>query len=312
MENVLVLGSGPAGLTAALYAARGGVSPLVWEGPLPGGVLTETPAIENYPGFPDGIAGFDLIMKMREQAERFGARFAGKSAVRVEARPGGGAIATADDGERLECRCLVAATGVRHRKLGVPGEAELAGRGVSYCATCDAAFFRGKRVAVVGGGDTACAEALFLTRFASDVLLVHRRDALRASPAVARQVAENVHIQPLWNRAVAAIEAGPDGKVSAIRLRRTDDAAAPEETVALDGVFVAVGLEPVSEALRGLLDVDGGGYVVADGVRTPHPGVFVAGDVADARYRQAVSAAGTGCRAALEALRHLQETGTTP
>ena len=311
MEELIVLGSGPAGLTAALYAARGGVGTAVWEGPVPGGLLTETPAIENFPGFPGGIGGFDLIMRMREQAEGFGVRFVGKSAAKVEAREGGGAIVTAEDGERVECRCLVVATGARHRKLGIPGEGELAGKGVSYCATCDGAFFRGRRVAVGGGGDTACEEALFLTKFASEVLLVHRRGALRAGQVLARRVAENGKIRLVLWKVPVEVVAGADGKVSGLRVRDVSEGGGGEEEVlAVDGVFVAVGVEPASEAVRGVAEVDGGGYVRGDGVRTGLEGIFVAGDVADARYRQAVSAAGTGCRAGIEAVRYLEEKGS--
>lgn len=309
MEELIVLGSGPAGLTAALYAARGGVATAVWEGPMPGGLLTETPAIENFPGFPGGIGGFDLIMRMREQAEGFGVRFVGKSAAKVEARSGGGAVVTAEDGETVECRCLVVATGARHRKLGIPGEEELAGKGVSYCATCDGAFFRGKRVAVVGGGDTACEEALFLTKFAREVLLVHRRGTLRAGQVLARRVAENGKIRVVWWRAPEEVVAGADGKVSGLRVRDVSAEGGGSEVLAVDGVFVAVGVTPASEAVRGVAELDEGGYVRGDGVRTAHEGIFVAGDVADARYRQAVSAAGTGCRAGIEAVRYLQEKG---
>lgn len=303
MKTLVVIGSGPAGLTAALYAARAGLAPLVLEGPAPGGPLVNTPRIENIPGFPDGIGGFEFIDNLRRQAERFGAAYRGATVTAFAPRDGGGALLTLDDGEVLEAAAAVIATGAAHRPLGVPGEAELAGHGVSYCATCDGAFFRNKPVAVVGGGDTACEEALFLARMASSVTLVHRRDALRASKIQADRVLADPKIAVRWNRTVAALDAA-DGRLAALRLR--DTASGAEETLPAAGLFVAIGLVPTSAPFSSVLATDAQGYLEADGVFSSLPGVFIAGDVADPVYRQAVSAAGSGCRAGMEAIRYLE------
>jgi len=306
-KKILILGSGPAGLTAAIYAARAGAATTVWDGASPGGALVTTPRVENFPGFPDGVDGVDLILKMRAQAERWGAVFEGREAVRVEARAGGGAkVWAAGEAEPTEWDALVVATGAVARELGVERERELRGKGVSYCATCDGAFFRGKPVGVVGGGDSACEEALHLAHLASRVTLIHRRGKLRASAVLAERVAADPNIDVRWNSVVAGlVEDG--GKLSGVRLKNTETGG--EEVLPLDGLFVAVGMTPASGAVAGLIERDGQGYLAADGVRTPHPGIFVAGDVADPRYRQAVSAAGTGCRAGLEAARWLEESG---
>jgi thioredoxin reductase (NADPH) len=303
MKTLVVIGSGPAGLTAALYAARAGLSPLVLEGPAPGGPLVNTPLIENIPGFPDGIGGFEFIDSLHRQAERFGATFRGAVVTAFALRPGGGASLTLDDGETLSADAAVIATGAAHRPLGVPGEAEMAGHGVSYCATCDGAFFRNKPVAVVGGGDTACEDALFLARMASSVTLVHRREALRASKIQADRVLSNPKIQVRWNRIVESIDS-TDGHVSALRLK--DTAGGATETLPVAGLFIAIGLVPSSAPFSAVLPTDAQGYLKADGVFSGHPGVFIAGDVADPVYRQAVSAAGSGCRAGMEAIRHLE------
>lgn len=302
MKSLIVIGSGPAGLTAALYAARAGFAPLVLEGPAPGGPLVSTPKIENIPGFPDGIGGFDFIDNLHRQAERFGATFRGATVTAFALRRGGGAILTLDDGKTLSADAAVIATGASHRPLGVPGEAELVGRGVSYCATCDGAFFRNKPVAVVGGGDTACEDALFLSRMASSVTLVHRRDALRASKIQADRVLSNPKIAVRWNRTVESLEATAS-HLSALLLK--DTATGATETLQVAGLFVAIGLVPSSAPFSEVLPTDPQGYLRADGVFSGHPGVFIAGDVADPIYRQAVSAAGTGCRAGLEAIRYL-------
>ena len=304
MKSLVVIGSGPAGLTAALYAARAGLSPLVLEGPAPGGPLVNTPQIENIPGFPDGIGGFEFIDSLHRQAERFGARFRGATVTAFALRPSGGAELTLDDGETLSADAAVIATGAAHRPLGVPGEAELAGHGVSYCATCDGAFFRNKPVAVVGGGDTACEDALFLARLAASVTLIHRRDALRASKIQADRVLANPKITVRWNRTVAALDAS-DGKLAALRLRDTNGGVG-EETLPVAGLFVAIGLVPSSAPFSSVLPTDAQGYLETDGVFSKHPGVFIAGDVADPVYRQAVSAAGSGCRAGMEAIRYLE------
>lgn len=303
MKTLIVIGSGPAGLTAALYAARAGLSPLVLEGPAPGGPLVNTPMIENIPGFPEGISGFDFIDRLHRQAEAFGARFRNSVATAFALRPSGGATLTLDDGELLSADALVIATGAAHRPLGIPGEAGLAGHGVSYCATCDGAFFRNKPVAVVGGGDTACEEALFLAGLASSVAVIHRRDAFRASKIMADRVLSHPKITVRWNRAVSALESA-DGRLSAIRLRDTTGKG-PEEILPVAGLFVAIGLVPASAPFSDALPTDPQGYLQANGVFSNHPGVFIAGDVADPVYRQAASAAGTGCRAGLEAIRYL-------
>ena len=303
MKTLIVIGSGPAGLTAALYAARAGLSPLVLEGPSPGGPLVNSPLVENIPGFPDGISGFDFIDRLHRQAERFGATYRNSVVTAFALRPSGGAALTLDDGSTLEADAAIIATGAAHRPLGVPGETELAGHGVSYCATCDGAFFRDKPVAVVGGGDTACAEALFLARMASSVTLVHRRDALRASKIMADRVLADPKITVRWNRAVEGLEA-TDGRLSALRLK--DTAGGGTETLPAAGLFVAIGLVPASAPFSSAIPADAQGYLRADGVLSSHPGVFIAGDVADPLYRQAASAAGSGCRAALEAIRHLE------
>lgn len=306
-RKVLILGSGPAGLTAAIYTARAGVETVVWDGAAPGGALTTTPRVENFPGFPDGVDGVDLILRMRAQAEKWGAVFEGREAARVEAREGGGAKvwAAGEDG-CTEWDALVVATGAVPRELGVERERELRGKGVSYCATCDGMFFRGKAVGVVGGGDSACEEAMHLAKLASKVTLIHRRDKLRASAVLAKRVAGEPKIEVKWNAVVAGlVEEG--GKLAGVRLKDVRDGG--ESVLPLDGLFVAVGTEPASAALAGVVETDGRGYLLADGVRTRHPGIFVAGDVADGRYKQAVSAAGTGCRAGLEAARWLEELG---
>lgn len=305
MKTLVVIGSGPAGLTAALYAARAGLSPLVLEGPAPGGPLVNTPQIENIPGFPEGIGGYDFIDRLHRQAERFGATFRGSAVTAFALRPSGGATLTLDGGETLSADAAVIATGASHRPLGVPGEAELAGHGVSYCATCDGAFFRNKAVAVVGGGDTACEEALFLARMAASVTVIHRRDAFRASKIQADRVLSSPKITVRWNRTVEALES-TDGHLSALRLKDTLTGAT--ETLPADGLFVAIGLVPASAPFSSAIPTDAQGYLRADGVFSGHPGVFIAGDVADPVYRQAVSAAGSGCRAGMEAIRHLEST----
>ena len=305
MKSLVVIGSGPAGLTAALYAARAGLAPLVLEGPAPGGPLVNTPLIENIPGFPEGIGGFDFIDRLHRQAERFGATFRGATVTAFASRPGGGAVLTLDDGAMLEADAAVIATGAAHRPLGIPGEAELAGHGVSYCATCDGAFFRNKPVAVVGGGDTACEEALFLARMASSVALIHRRDALRAPKIQADRVLANPKIAVHWNRTVEALES-TDGRLSALVLK--DTATGATETLPVAGLFVAIGLVPSSAPFSTALPTDAQGYLDADGVFSSLPGVFIAGDVADPVYRQAVSAAGSGCRAGMEAIRYLESS----
>ena len=307
MKSLVILGSGPAGLTAAIYAARAGLDPLVFDGPSPGGPLITTPLIENFPGFPDGIPGFELMEIMRKQAERFGARFQGSGLAKLTPLSGGGADLRLDDGSTLRADAVIIATGAHHRLLGVPGEAELSGHGISYCATCDGAFHRGQHIAVVGGGDTAMEEALFLTRFGSKVTVIHRRDAFRASKIMAQRVLEHPKIEVRWNSVVFGLVDPAQGKLTALRLRDTKTQA--ESTLEIGALFVAIGLVPASQPFADVLDVDENGYLLVEGVRTRLSGVFVAGDVADSRYRQAVTAAGAGCRAAIEAMHYLESLG---
>lgn len=307
MKSLVILGSGPAGLTAAIYAGRAGLDPLVLDGPAPGGPLVTTPLIENVPGFPDGIAGFDFIDLMRRQAAKFGARFQSAGVEKMAPLPAGGADLRLDDGSTLRADVLIIATGARHRPLGLPGEKELVGHGISYCATCDGAFHRGQHVAVVGGGDTAMEEALFLTRFASKVTVIHRRDAFRASKIMARRVLEHPKIEVRWNSVVAELVDPAQGKLTALKLRDAQTGA--ESLLEVGALFVAIGLVPATKPFEDVLECDTNGYLVSNGPLTKLCCVFVAGDVADARYRQAVTAAGSGCRAAIEAMHYLESLG---
>lgn len=308
MEQVIILGSGCAGLSAAVYAARAGLSPLVVEGAMPGGLITTTSEVENFPGFPDGIDGVSLVMNMRAQAEKFGARFESDVVERVELSAGTKKL-FASSGKIFECRALIVATGASPKLTGVKGEKELlGGNGVSTCATCDGAFFRGRSVAVIGGGDAACEEASFLTRFAAKVYLVHRRDKFRAAEIMVRRVSENPKIELVLSSVPEEMLADENGRARALRVRNV----ATGETRDLDvqGIFVAIGHAPNTAFLAGALPLEADGTISAlrdaSGVRTEVPGVCVAGDCADRLYRQAVIAAGTGARAALEAQRFLE------
>ncbi len=301
MERVVIIGSGPAGLTAAVYAARANLHPLVLAGGLYGGQLMITTDVENYPGFPEGILGPELMIKFREQAERFGARIANVDATSVDfaKRP---LIVRTDDAQH-EAETVIVATGASARWLEIPGEERLRGRGVSSCATCDGAFFREKRIAVVGGGDSAAEEALFLTRFGSRVTVIHRRDRLRASKIMADRLQSNEKVGFIWNAAVEEVYG--ETRVTGLRLRNLTDGSTFD--IETDALFVAIGHEPNTGVFAGQLDLDARGYIVsADGSVTNVEGVFVAGDVNDHRYRQAITAAGAGCRAAMDAEKYLE------
>jgi len=304
MHDVTIIGSGCAGWTAAIYAARANLKPVLITGIQPGGLLTTTTIVENFPGFSQGIDGNALMMEMQEQAKRFGTdvRFLTKvTSVNFQQSP---FRITLDDATEIESRSVIIATGARHRHLGVPGEVRLENRGVTYCATCDGALplFRDKPLVVVGGGDTACEEATYLTRFGSLVYLVHRRDTLRASRIMAERTLQNPKIRPIWNSVVEDVLG--DSLVSGVRLRSTLDESVSELPCA--GVFVAIGHVPNTELFAGQIDLHENGYVrIHDGSRTNVPGVFVAGDCADFVYRQAVTAAGMGCMAAIDAERYL-------
>jgi thioredoxin reductase (NADPH) len=306
IQDVIIIGSGPAGYTAALYAARAQLKPLVFEGSVTaGGALMKTTEVENYPGFPDGILGPDLMDNMRKQAERFGAHLLAEDVTEVDLRADPKRV-VAEGGEVYLARTVIIATGSRYRELGVPGEKELSGHGVSWCATCDGFFFRGRDIVVVGGGDSAMEEATFLTRFADSVTVIHRRDALRASKIMQERALANPKIRFQWNSVVTEI-LGDGGKVAAVRLRDTE--TGEESTLDTSGVFVAIGHDPRSELFAGQLPTDDEGYLLAEHptTRTQIPGVFACGDVVDRIYRQAVTAAGTGCAAAIDAERFLAD-----
>ena len=300
-RNVVILGSGPAGYTAALYAARADLAPLVLKGLDAGGQLMLTTDVENYPGFPDAILGPELMEAMEKQATRFGADTLAQTATRVDlsSRPFG---VWAGDQE-WRARTLIVATGASAKWLGVPGEEQLRGRGVSACATCDGFFFRDRRLVVVGGGDTAMEEASFLTKFASDVTIVHRRDEFRASKIMQDRVMENPKVSVVWDSVVEEVLG--DGAVDGVRLRNVKTGETSERET--DGVFVAIGHTPNTELVRGQLELSNGYILVQEPTtKTSVPGVFAAGDVTDVIYRQAVTAAGQGCKAAMDAERFLE------
>ena len=303
VHELIIIGSGPAGYTAAIYAARAALEPIVFEGALDsGGALMNTTEVENFPGFPDGVMGPDLMGQMRSQAEKFGAQLISDD---VEAVDLTGKIKKVTDsaGKIWEAKAVILAMGSGYRKLGVEGEEQLSGRGVSWCATCDGAFFRDKPIAVIGGGDSAVEEATFLTRFASRVTLVHRRDELRASKAMVARAEKDPKLDFAWNSVVESING--DARVESVTLR--DTVTGEHRQLEVSGVFVAIGHDPRSTLVTGQVELDEAGYVkvVAGSQATNLPGVFACGDLVDHTYRQAITAAGSGCRAALDAERWL-------
>ncbi len=312
IEDVVIVGSGPAGYTAALYTSRANLAPLVIEGFAWGGLLQQTTDVENYPGFPDGIMGPELMTKLREQAERFGARLITDQAERLElaTEPGGIHKVWVDDELHL-ARTVILAMGAEHKKIGVPGEEELGGRGVSYCATCDAAFFKNKNTVIVGGGDSAMEEAIFLAKFADTVTIVNRRDEFRASKIMLDRAKAVDNIQWLTPYVVDQF-AGCDDALPTVHLRHVD--TGEEKLIENAGTFVAIGHEPQSMLVDSQIEIDGEGYVVTQGrsTRTNLPGVFAAGDLVDHTYRQAITAAGSGCQAALDAEWYLRDTPQVP
>ncbi len=303
VREVIIIGSGPAGYTAAIYAARANLKPLIFEGALDsGGALMNTTDVENFPGFPEGIMGPDLMMNMRAQAERFGAELIMDDVVSVELD---GEVKVVRDGDDKEYRAhtVILAMGSGYRRLGLEDEDRLSGRGVSWCATCDGAFFRDKPIAVIGGGDSAMEEATFLSRFGSSVTVVHRRDELRASKIMADRALNDPKIDFAWNSQVTAI----NGENSVESLTLTDTVTGESRELPVSGVFVAIGHDPRSELVKEQVRLDENGYVLvtADTTETSLPGVFACGDLVDHRYRQAITAAGTGCKAALDAEKYL-------
>ena len=304
LHELVIVGSGPAGLTAAVYAGRANLAPIVIEGIGAGGQLMLTTDVENYPGFPDGILGPELMMKFREQAERFGAEFVTADADRVELAPGGPHGVWVGDRE-FRARSMIITTGAKARMLGLPNEQRLLGHGVSTCATCDGFFFREKPIAVIGGGDSAIEEAIFLTKFATTVSLIHRRDELRASKIMQDRAFANPKIEFVWNSEVTDVMG--DGSVESLHLR--DTVHGTESDLEVAGMFVAIGHDPNTALFRDQLDLDENGYIIteSDSTRSSVEGVFAAGDVQDHVFRQAITASGSGCMAAIEAERWLGE-----
>ena len=304
--KLLIIGSGPAGYSAAIYGARAMMEPIVVQGLQPGGQLTITTAVENYPGFRDVVQGPWLMEEMKAQAEHVGTRMLWDTIVEIDLENGSPFRAIGDSGDEYIGDALVIATGAQAKWLGVPGEQELGGKGVSACATCDGFFYRGKKVAVIGGGNTAVEEALYLTNHSDDVTLIHRRDELRAEKILQDRLLKHSKITVMWNKAVESFEGDPlAGGLTHLALRDTVDGSSSDLKV--DGAFVAIGHAPATELVKGKLPLDDGGYVVVEPgtPRTEIPGVFACGDVMDHTYRQAVTAAGTGCMAALDAERFL-------
>ncbi|MGC8742310.1 MAG: thioredoxin-disulfide reductase [Verrucomicrobiia bacterium] len=306
MEKVVIIGSGCAGLTAALYAARANLNPVVLTGTMPGGLLTTTSKVENFPGFPEGIDGYELVSRIQKQAERFGARVQFSTVEKIDLlnRP----FTIIADGEEIKTASLIIATGASHRHLGIESEAALENKGVTYCATCDGALpvFRNQPLVVVGGGDSACEEALYLTRFGSVIYLIHRRNELRASKIMRDRVLSSPRIVPVWDSVVTEILDVNKGKVTGVRVKnvKTNE----EKTIDCAGVFIAIGHSPNTSLFKGMVDMDENGYIITkNGTATNIAGVFAAGDCVDHRYRQAITAAGMGCAAAIDAERYLAQ-----
>jgi thioredoxin reductase (NADPH) len=312
VENVIIIGSGPAGYTAALYTARANLNPLVIEGFMWGGLLQQTTDVENFPGYPQGVMGPEMMQQLRDQAERFGTRFITENATRVEPGADGEPHRVHIDDEVYEARSVILSMGAEHKKLGVPGEEELGGRGVSYCATCDAAFFKERTTIIVGGGDSAMEEAIFLAKFSSKVSIVHRRDEFRASKIMLERARATENIEFLTPYVVEEFLAGEGGLLDRARLRNAETGEVRELPMA--GAFIAIGHEPQSGIVRDIVPTDEDGYVITQGksTRTDVPGMFAAGDLVDHTYRQAVTAAGSGCMAALDAEWYLRDNPAVP
>lgn len=304
MEKIVIIGTGCAGLTAAVYTARANLNPLVLTGTMPGGLLTTTSVVENFPGFPEGVDGYELMTRMQKQAEKFGARvtFGTLESVDLSRSP----FRLTVDGDVVEAQTIIIASGAGHRHLGLESEDKLEKKGVTYCATCDGALpvFRNQPLVVVGGGDSACEEAMYLTRFASQVYLVHRRDELRASKIMAERTLAHPKIKPVWDSVITEILDVRQDKVTGVRIRNIKTGVESEQVCA--GVFVAVGHVPNTQIFKGVIEMDDNGYITPrEGSATNIPGVFVAGDCSDHVYRQAITAAGMGCMAAIDAERYL-------
>lgn len=308
MENVVIIGTGPAGYTAAIYAARADLAPLILTGEQPGGQLTTTTDVENFPGFPEGVMGPDLMFKMQEQATKFGAKMDFKIVENIE-KNADGTFSLKCGNETIESKTVIVASGASARYLGLPGELELTqgGAGLTACATCDGAFYRDVPVCVIGGGDSACEEATFLTKFASKVYLIHRRDELRASKVMAKRALEHEKVELIWNSSLTEYILNEKGKIRAVKLKNTVDDT--ESELEVNAVFMAIGHTPNTSFLNGLVDLDESGYALQNPgtTSTKTPGIYAAGDVADTVYRQAITAAGQGCAAALEAEKYIAD-----